>query len=273
MSSFLGTRTIPSFLRLYYIKIVLSILAPQIMLIPMDIISSVVFLFFFWCHTLPFSWPLSLYMWLYFTFSSGLLKVFILFMFFSLKNFLSFTRVMSFKMTALFILAETHPGEERKLARSKDRIYPLFTQFMPYSPPKTFHSSLLRVVDSLVFEDLCDLVSRYFSNFTSHCSSNSTLHFRPTELPNSSPATMCLCTQMAWTGIPWAPLHWFLSHSFLPRPNTHPPVAIILQDNQKIYSSFALSLFELWTSIISLILVSFALNVHTYFCKYFLSGM
>lgn len=121
-------------------------------------------------------------------------------------------RLWSLRWWLFFILVETYAGDERMLAPSKHRILPLFTWLRLYCPPETFTASLLRVIYCLVFKDLPDLVSHYFPNFTSHCFSNLTLRSSPTKLPNGSPATMPLCTQMALTGIPRAPLHQSISH-------------------------------------------------------------
>ena len=101
------------------------------------------------------------------------------------------------------------------LTWSKDKILSLFTWLRLYSLPEIFTASLLRVVDSLVFRHPHDLVSLCFPNLTSHCFSNLALHSNPTKLPNSSPATVPFCTQMALTGIPWAPQHRSISHPSL----------------------------------------------------------
>ena len=136
------------------------------------------------------------------------------------------------------------------LTWSKDKILSLFTWLRLYSLPEIFTASLLRVVDSLVFRHPHDLVSLCFPNLTSHCFSNLALHSNPTKLPNSSPATVPFCTQMALTGIPWAPQHRSISHPSL---KTHhkSPLALILQDNLKKNYSFASSFSVLWIYVIT----------------------
>lgn len=129
------------------------------------------------------------------------LKVFILFIIFLLLTFPLLLDYWAF-IWGLLIPAETYPGDDRMFARSKDRIYSLFPPFMLHSTPYTFKASPLRVIDSLVFRNLPDLVSRCFSSFTSHCPSNLTWHSSPTNLL-TVPQPPCLCAhRWRWLEFP-----------------------------------------------------------------------